>query len=404
MKLKTVLVVCFAMFVSYTFADTPVEYHGKLRIEGSKILNKRGEEISLSGPSLFWSNTYWGGDKFYNDDVISWIAEDWEAPIVRASMGVDADWGYLADSKNKDRIKAVIDAAINEGIYVIVDWHSHHAEDYKREAMAFFSEIASEYGHLPNILYEIYNEPLDISWTAAIKPYAEAVIGAIRSEDADNIIIVGTPNWSQDIDQAVASPIRGQVNIAYAVHFYAGTHTQWLRDKTEFAINNGICVVITEWGTVNANGDGDVATDEVALWIAFMKKHKITNCVWALNDKSEGASMLKPGASQYGYWDESDYTESGLLVYDYILNDEGNWVGVKDVPELAQNIYKNTAGDLVVSNENNIFSYSIINMQGRIITTAVAIDNIIPINSLEKGMYALKIDLNGKELSYKFIK
>ena len=36
--------------------------------------------------------------------------------------------------------------------------------------------MAKKYGKHPNIIYEIYNEPLVVSWDDVIKPYAENVI------------------------------------------------------------------------------------------------------------------------------------------------------------------------------------------------------------------------------------
>src|SRR5690606_41644798 len=51
----------------------------------------------------------------------------------------------------------------------------------------------------------------------------------------DNLIIVGTPTWSQDVDVASNDPITGYSNIAYTLHFYAGTHGQFLRDKASTA-------------------------------------------------------------------------------------------------------------------------------------------------------------------------
>ncbi len=53
-------------------------------------------------------------------------------------------------------------------------------------------------------------------------PMQKAVIPVIRENDKDAVIIVGTPTWSQDVDQAAASPISGYKNIMYAFHFYAG--------------------------------------------------------------------------------------------------------------------------------------------------------------------------------------
>ena len=79
--------------------------------------------------------------------------------------------------------------------------------------------MAKKYGKHPNIIYEIYNEPLKISWDTVIKPYAEKVIEAIRKIDKNNIIVVGTPHWSQDVDNASENPIKGYKNIAYTLHF-----------------------------------------------------------------------------------------------------------------------------------------------------------------------------------------
>ncbi|MBQ4796798.1 cellulase family glycosylhydrolase, partial [Pectobacterium versatile] len=108
-------------------------------------------------------------------------------------------------------------------MYVIIDWHSHSAENNRSEAIRFFQDMARKYGNKPNVIYEIYNEPLQVSWSNTIKPYAEAVISAIRAIDPDNLIIVGTPSWSQNVDEASRDPINGK-NIAYTLHFYAGTH------------------------------------------------------------------------------------------------------------------------------------------------------------------------------------
>ena len=136
--------------------------------------------------------------------------------------------------------------------------------------------MARDYGSRNHVIYEIYNEPLQISWSGAIKPYAEAVIAAIRAIDPDNLIVVGTPSWSQDVDAAAADPIAGP-NIAYALHFYAGTHGQFLRDKAQKALDAGAALFVTEWGSVNANGDGAVATSETDAWMDFLKARGISH-------------------------------------------------------------------------------------------------------------------------------
>jgi endoglucanase len=283
-----------------------------LSVSGNQI-RAGGQPASFAGNSLFWSNTGWGGEKYYDANVVRWLKTDWKSSLVRAAMGVDDSGGFLQDPNgNRNRVKAVVDAAIANDMYVIIDWHSHHAESYRSNAITFFQEMARSYGTRNHVIYEIYNEPLQVSWSGTIKPYAQAVISAIRAIDPDNLIVVGTPNWSQDVDVAAADPIAG-TNIAYALHFYAGTHGQNLRDKAQTALNRGVALFVTEWGSVNANGDGGVRVNETNAWMTFLAARGISHANWATSDKAEGASALVSGASTAGNWPANQLTASGTL-------------------------------------------------------------------------------------------
>jgi len=300
-----------------------VSQNGALSVSGNQIVNKDGNPVSFAGNSFFWSNKGWNGAKFYNKDVVKWLVKDWNSTIVRCPLASDEKvWnGYHEEpEENITRVSYVVNEAIKQDIYVIIDWHSHEAELNKDKAIEFFKVMAKKYGKYPNVIYEIYNEPLEVSWDDVIKPYAEEVIAEIRKIDPDNLIIVGTPKWSQDVDIASENPITGFKNIAYTLHFYAGSHKQWLMDKAEKALNNGVAIMVTEWGTVDADGNGDVDEESTAKWVAFMKKHNLTNCNWAINDKKEGASILKPKSNVRGNWKDSDLTKSGKLVKSIIQN------------------------------------------------------------------------------------
>jgi endoglucanase len=120
------------------------------------------------------------------------------------------------------------------------------------------------------------------------------------------------------VDKAAADPIKGFSNIAYTLHFYAGTHKQDLRDKAQIALDKGLALMITEWGTVNANGDGGVDKKETELWLEFARKNNLSMCNWALNDKKEGASQLKPGTKPDAKWTDADLTENGLYVKEIV--------------------------------------------------------------------------------------
>lgn len=308
---------------SMAYADVP-----PLTVENGQILSG-GEQKSFAGNSFFWSNTGWGQEKMYNANVVSWLKQDWHSTIVRVALGADEGGSYIDDpAGNLARIRTVVDAAIANDMYVIIDFHSHHAQDKKAAAIQFFTQMAEQYGDHNNVIYEIYNEPLQVSWSNVIKPYAVDVINAIRAIDPDNLIVVGTPIWSQDVDVASQDPIAGS-NIAYALHFYAGSHGQFLRDKALTAMNNGIALMVTEWGAVNADGNGNVASASVNEWMNFLATNHLSHVNWAVSDKAEGASIINPGANSNGNWSASDLTASGTFVKDII----SNWGSSIDVPD-----------------------------------------------------------------------
>lgn len=298
--------------------------------QGNQVLFG-GQVDSIAGLSLFWSNFDPDGSPFYTAGVVGTV-KSWGGKLIRAAMGVDATDGYLTNPQgNMARVRTVVDAAIANDIYVIIDWHTHNAEDYKSEAISFFQEMARTYGDYDNVIYEIYNEPDcpsnsgPCSWPArtpwsTIKSYAQDVVAAIRAIDSDNLIVVGTPFYSQAVDEAAASPIQGYANIAYTLHFYAGTHKGDIRNKATTALAQGIPLFVTEWGTVDASGDGAVDRNESQIWMDFLANNNISHANWSVSDKVEGASLLKPGASHDGGWSDGDLTESGLFVKGAIQN------------------------------------------------------------------------------------
>lgn len=296
-----------------------VSTYGDLSVVDANLVDKNKNPVQLQGMSLFWSN-WKEGYPYWNQSAIQKLRDDWCINVIRASMGVEAENGYISDpTTNMTRVKAVIDAAIALDIYVIVDFHSHTAQNYSTQAKTFFKEIAQTYGSKPNIIYEVYNEPLDVSWTGVIKPYCISVIDEIRKYDTKNVIICGTRTWSQRVDEVIGNQITGKGDIAYTCHFYAGTHFDTQRGYVQQAINNKICVFITEYGTVNADGQGGVNSDNTDKWFQFITDNNLSHCNWSVSNKNEGASMLKSSVSNTtGGWTNSDYTASGLKVKTFL--------------------------------------------------------------------------------------
>ena len=292
-------------------ADTAVGIHGTLVVQGNKIVDKSGNPVQLRGMSLFWSN--WAGP-WYNKNAVDTLANDWKGGIVRAPMGIEPADAYLTNPDvEKAKVVSVVDAAIARGIYVIIDWHDHNAHNHTDQAKAFFTEMAQKYGNTPNVIFEVYNEPTQISWDQ-VKTYAEQVIGSIRGTGANNLVIVGSPTWSQDVDLAANNPITQYQNIAYTLHFYAATHKQFLRDKANTALGKGFVLFVIEWGTCSADGNGSVDANETNAWLSWMDQNSISWANWSLFDKNEACSALIPGTSPTGPWADATLTTSGMLV------------------------------------------------------------------------------------------
>ncbi len=305
------LFVCFLSTTTVFAQKTIVEKYGRLSVKGNYMVGEFGDTVQLRGMSLFWSQ--WMG-QYYNGDVVKWLRDDWKCTVIRAAMGVEMD-GYLENpDTEKMKVIEVVNAAIAKGIYVIIDYHSHEAQKNPLAAERFFSEMAKKYANVPNVLYEVYNEPLQVtSWDKEIKPYAVGVLKKIRAYDSTNIVIVGTRQWSQLVSEAALNPIKDP-KVMYTLHFYPGTHKEELRVEAKKALDLGIALFVTEYGTCDASGNSNYSPEETQRWYEFLDLYKISYCNWSIADKPETASALVQGASAYGGWADYDLTESGKFV------------------------------------------------------------------------------------------
>ncbi len=307
------LLVIFLSIASSAIAQ-PVKQHGALKVTGTQLVDKNNNPLVLRGMRFGWHNLW---PRVYNAGAVKWLKDDWKCNVVRASMGIELnDSGYL---KSPDfaagKVKTVVDAAIREGVYVIIDWHDHNI--HLDEAKKFFSEMASRYGKNPHVIYEIFNEPDYETWPQ-VKAYSEEVIKTIRAIDPDNIILVGSPKWDQDIHLPAADPIKGYDNLMYTVHFYAATHKKWLRDRTDEAIKKGLPIFISECAGMEATGDGPLNYEEWQAWIDWMEANKLSWIFWSVSDKDETCSVLKKSAASNGNWKESDLKEYGVKAREYL--------------------------------------------------------------------------------------
>ncbi|MCC8188567.1 MAG: glycoside hydrolase family 5 protein [Bacteroides sp.] len=290
---------------------TPVELHGKLSVRGTQLVGGQGETVVLKGVSYGWHNLW---PRFYNAASARYLVEEWDATVLRAAMGVMLKNSYLENPELAlSCVTQVVDAAIDNGVYVIIDWHSHNI--HTEEAKVFFAEMARKYKGVPNVIYEIFNEPVEDSWQQ-VKAYSEEVIAVIREIEPDAVILVGSPHWDQDVHIAADDPITGYDNLMYTLHFYAATHGQELRDRGNYALAKGLPLFVSECAGMEATGDGPIDHAEWQRWLDWMHSNGLSWAAWSVSDKEETCSMiLKQGTSEGG-WTDSDLREWGRMVRD----------------------------------------------------------------------------------------
>lgn len=312
-RFKKLITIVFLLLCGFLNAQF-VKKHGQLSLKGTQLVDKNNEPVVLRGLSFGWHSMW---PRFYNEKAVSWLKKDFNCNVVRAAMGIElGDYSYNNDPQfSKEKIEAVINGAIKADIYVIIDWHSHNVN--LKEAKEFFTEMSQKYARYPNIIYEIFNEPDYESWWE-VKTYAEEVISAIRENDPNNIILVGSPHWDQDVDLPAEDPILGFNNIMYTMHFYAATHGKELRDRTDQALKRGLPIFVSESAGMEASGDGPLNIKAWQEYIDWMESKKLSWVTWSVSDKDETCSILKKSAKSDGKWKDEDLKESGIQVREFL--------------------------------------------------------------------------------------
>ena len=102
-------------------------------------------------------------------------------------------------------------------------------------------------------------------------------------------------------------------NLMYALHFYAGSHGQPLRDKIDYALSRGLPIFVSEWGSCLNTGDGPTFHEESMEWIKYLDERMISHVNWAFSVKQEGASILRQKIDVKAKWTDIDLTEGGLF-------------------------------------------------------------------------------------------
>lgn len=303
-----------------------------LHTTSNRIVDGAGNPVVLNGISthgLAWFR------QILNPNSFTHFTRDFGLNTIRLALYTEEYGGYCAGG-NRQQLETLIDQGINlavqNGMYVIIDWHilsDGNPLTHVDQAKAFFDMEARKYGHVPNVIFEICNEPNGGTTWQQISQYASQVIPVIRAH-SNNLILVGTPNWSQEIDKPAASPLP-YANVAYTLHFYAGTHKDDLRNRY-LSVADKIPVMVSEYGITAADGNSGIDLASANQWISALNQHQTGRVLWSASNKNEGSAILNPSASLEN-WSLNDLSTCGQ----WLLSQAGHHTPGTSTPTVPSN-------------------------------------------------------------------
>jgi aryl-phospho-beta-D-glucosidase BglC (GH1 family) len=256
-----------------------------LKVVNAQVRNSRNQAVHLRGvntASLEWTSD---GEGHILDTVRTAI-QDWHVNIVRLPLAQDRWFGKAPEQKDDGKayralVKQVVDLCAAQGCYIILDLHWSDAGEWGKQigqhampdqnSVTFWKDCARTYRNHPAVLFDLYNEPHDVTWDIWLKggtvtendrqrgytkTYAavgmQALLDTVRGTGAKNVIVAGGLDWAYDLSgilegRQLSDP--GGNGVIYANHNYpfkGDTFAQWLA-KMEKATKT-LPVIVSEFG------------------------------------------------------------------------------------------------------------------------------------------------------------
>ena len=296
--------------------------HGKLKVVGTDLVDCNNEKYQLYG--LSYHGLQWFS-KYVNEDTIIALQSTFGINVLRlacyTSEGGYAEGGETIKQKYKECIDTAIKVGSKMGLYIVIDWHMVGAENvndknplyYLESAKEFFTYVSTTYKDYDNVIYEIMNEPCGTTSWEDCKKYANTIIPIIR-KNTDAIILVGNPHWSSDLRSVVNDPLL-YTNIMYTYHFYAGDISS--TSEVEYAYSQGLPIFISEYGFMDADGDGNMSYASGENWIKVLDERNISYIAWNISNSKGSASIIKHNNSTMTDFCDDNLKEWGIYLKNF---------------------------------------------------------------------------------------
>lgn len=285
----------------------------RLKVSGNRLVDTNGNTVQLRGVSTHGLAWY---PEYVNKAAFKRLRDNFGANTIRLALYTEEYGGYCAGGDRKALKRTVFKGvryATELGMYVIIDWHilnDNNPNTHLSDAKKFFRTVAKKYKKYNNVLFEICNEPHGVSWHNDIKPYAKKITKIIRKYDKRAVIIVGTNMWSQDVTDVIGDRLSDK-NTVYALHFYAATHGDDLRNKMQTALDAGIPVFVSECSVCDASGNGSIDYSSAKKWLKLMNNYNVSFIAWNLSNKGETSALIRSDCQKTSGWRVSDLSSTG---------------------------------------------------------------------------------------------
>jgi endoglucanase len=264
----------------------------------------------------------WGTFDGPTDDASIAAMASWNVQIVRIPLNEDCWLGIngvnpqYAGANYRTAIEGYVARIEAHGMIVDLDLHwtapagvSATSQAVMADAdhsTAFWSQVATVYGHDHHVVFELFNEPHDISWTcwengctipaAGTKPAWQAagmqqLVTAVRTTGATNVVILGGLGWAGDLSQWKShrphDPL-GQEAAAWHIYDF-GSCTDSTCWSAQAASVTGIPVVVTEIGETDC---GSSFVNPLMTWLD-KARYSYLAWTWDVWAGCGGPSLLK---------------------------------------------------------------------------------------------------------------
>jgi endoglucanase len=242
-----------------------------LHVEGNAVKDPSGNTVVLRGVALIdlgVTEASEGGvdamlDRVTNPDDPQGDSPAWATKVVRlvvtpADSGSDSPTPYVPGTEYYEHVlRPAVDHARARGLYAIIDWHYTDTTSLHTDTTnEFWADIAPRFARDSNVLFELYNEPVNGGDWAGTRVDMQGFYDTVHAAAPYNLVLVGTPNWCQIVAAPLEAPIDGP-NVAYVAHM-PPANWQYRFLQQQIADAAAVApVFVTEWGFQEQSDDAE---------------------------------------------------------------------------------------------------------------------------------------------------